>query len=393
MKIGVFLLAIGLIPALNITGQGTDAFLREVEAKHPVLKSIIGQTEVARAESVTGNTPGHFSVGFGYFPGTPETMGVKRTLSASQSFEFPTNYIQRAKFNRETFHLAETEYDLERVQILVAARANAYEYISLGRQIVVLEEKLNGYTQLREAWSELLRESAVTQPEYNRLQLELSITASEIASIQATKKSLQIHLDYISGGNCPLLNEASYDMMPEPDIELLIAEKRKLHPSFLIRDVEYAASQRAVSLTRAGNLPDVDLGFGSEIIAGEHYTGPTAGLSIPLWTNRNQLKLAKTKVEAAELSRQAAHAALVAEVHARFEYFQAARENFLTMREGYSAMGDTSGLMEALAEKELTITEYLSHMEAVYTSRITVIKLEKEYQLAHADLYDHLLIK
>jgi outer membrane protein, heavy metal efflux system len=385
-----------IITSATITvmmAQGTNAFLNEVAASHPLLKSYAGQLEVARAGSVTGNTPGPFTMGFGYFPGTPDAIGLKRTFSASQSFEFPTKYIKRGKLNRETFALAETEYKVGWLQTLNEARSEAYDYIGLSVRLAVLEEKLKGYSLLREGWSQMLDEGAVTLPDYNRLQLELSLTGSEMATVKAEMRALRVKLDYISGGKSTLLEGATFDELPDPDVAALIAEKRSMHPAWLLHEQEHAVSLQAVGLSRTDNLPDIEVGFGSEIIAGEHHTGPTVGLSLPVWTNRNQVKLARSKAEAAALSRDAAHSALAAEIESLYEYCMAVKVNMLEMRENSMAAGDISPLTEALTEKEITITEYFSHMEAVFASREALINLETEYHKTVAILYDHLLLR
>jgi outer membrane protein, heavy metal efflux system len=384
-----------MVPAIVkvVIAQGTADFMNKVAASHPVIKSHAGQLEVARAASVTGNTPGGLALGFGYFPGTPDAIGIKRTLSVSQGFEFPTKYILRGKMNRETFALAETEYRLGRLQTMSKARSEAYAYIGLKKRLAVLEEKLKGYSLLREGWSIMLEEGVVTLPDYNRLQLELSLTGSEIASVKAEMRALSVKLDYISGGYSNLLENAFYDELPEPDVVALLNEKRSVHPMWLLHDQEYELTVHTVGLSRADNLPDIDVGLGSEIIAGQHHTGPTVGLSIPVWTNRNQVKLARSRSEAAALSRDAAHSALTAEMESLWEYCVAARENMVEMNENSMAASDLSPLTEALTEKEITITEYFSHMEAVFAARVTLINLETEYYRSLAMLYDHLLLE
>jgi outer membrane protein TolC len=387
------LMSVIIVPVFITTAmaQGTVDFLNSVATSHPVLKSYSAQLEVARAGSIAGNTPGEFAIGFGYFPGTPDAIGLKRTISASQSFEFPTKYILRGRLNRETFALAVTELNLGRLQTLSEARSEAYSYIGLRRRLSVLEEKLNGYLLLREAWSQMFGEGAVTLPDYNRLQLELSLTGSEIATVRAEIRAKRVKLDYISDTNSSLLENATFDEMPEPDLRVLIAEKRSVHPAWLIYDQEYALSLQAVGLTRADNLPDVEVGLGSELIAGQHHTGPTVGLSIPVWTNRNQVKLARSKAEAAALERDAAHAALVAEMESLYEYCVAVRENIVELQESSLAASDLPALSNALTEKVITITEYFSYMEAVFASQEVLINLETEYHKALALLYDHLV--
>jgi len=376
---------------LNLSGQGTVTFLNEVSSSHPALKSYASRLEVSRAESVTGNTPGNFGVGYGYFPGSPDAIGVKQTISATQSFEFPTNYVRRGKLNKETYAREETEYELNRVRTLLEARNTAYRYICLKAKLVVLQEKLAEYSALKSGLVAMLQEGAVTRQDFNRLNIELSITVSEISSSQAEINAIKSNLDYISGGKSTLLDAAGYDRFPEPDLLVLDSIRRAMHPAFLLYDKEFAISQQRLSLTRSDNLPDIEVGFGSEIIAGNHYTGPSVGLSIPLWTNRNEVKLASVRSSSAAVEREAAQSSLSSDLKTMFEYYMNLKQNFEAMKENYSVFGDVAGLAEALKEKEITISEYISYLESVYDIREAIIDLDKDYHVVLASLFDYLL--
>lgn len=391
MNRNIFLIILLLAAALNLSGQGTINFLAEVSANHPVLKSYTSRLEVSRAESVTGNTPGDFGVGYGYFPGTPGSIGVKQTISAKQSFEFPTNYVRRGKLNREAFARDETGYELERIRTLLEARNAAYQYIWMKARLDVLEEKAANYSLLKMGWTTLLQDGAVTRQDFNRINIEFSIARSEIDALLAEMNAVRSKLNYISGGQSFMLDSSDYDQFPEPDMQALDSIKRAMHPAFLLYDREYTVSQQQLSLSRADNLPDIELGFGSEIIAGQHYTGPSVGLLIPLWANRNEVKLASAKSSAVAVEREAAHSSLRSELETQFEYFTLVKQNYFTMKENYLAYGDITGLEEALKEKEITVSEYISYMESVYDIRESIINLEKDYHTALASLFDYVL--
>lgn len=391
MNRNIILIILILASGLNLSGQGTVNFLQEVSANHSVLKSYAGRLEVSRAESVTGNTPDDFGIGYGYFPGTPDAIGVKQTISATQSFEFPTNYVRRGKLNREALARDETGYELERIGTLLEARNAAYRYICLKARIEVLEEKAASYAMLKTGWTAMLNDGAVTRQDYNRINIELSIARSEIDALLAEMNAIRSKLDYMSGGQGFLLDSTGYDIFPEPDLQALDSIKRAIHPAFLLYDREYAVSLQQLSLSRSDNLPDIDVGFGSEIIAGQHYTGPSVGLSIPLWANRNEVKLASAKSSAIAIERDAAHSSLRSELEIQFEYYTLVKQNYSGMKENYSAFGDIAGLDEALKEKEITISEYISYMESVYDIREMIINLDKDYHTALASLFDYML--
>ncbi|MBE0676704.1 MAG: TolC family protein [Bacteroidales bacterium] len=375
-----------------MAGQGTEAFLRQVAVGNPVLKHYESILEARRVEASTGNNPGEFTAAFGYFPGTPDDIGLKRTFEASQAFDFPTTYILRGKLNRETFALAETEFGAGRVATLLEARLLAYEYIALRKKMAILEEKQLGYDSLRMAWELLLDEGAVTILDYNRLLLEVAGARSETASGEAALRALVAKLEYISGGGAALLGEADYDIFAMSSLDNLIRSKRESHPGFLKPEKEYLLAVREVDISRAANLPGFEIGFGSEIIAGEHYTGPKVGVSVPVWTNRNRVKLSQARVTAAERGRDAAIDLLVAEAGALYENCLSAERNFTAMSAEMENAGDTGLLIRALSEKEITTTEFFSFMEAVYEARLTTVQLELEYMTSKARLNDHALV-
>lgn len=386
----IILLAGSVIP--GSFGQGTGDFLKQVSGSHPVIKHYESILEARRAESATGNTPGELTAGFGYFPGTPESIGLKRTFEAAQSFEFPTAYIIRRRLNRETFSLAGTEFSLGRTEALLEARVMAYEYINLSKRIGILKEKQEAFESVRLGWNILLEEGAVTILDYNRLLLELSRARSQVASEEAALKALRVRLDYISGGRGDLLEGTGYDTYEEIDSEELIELRRQSHPAFQLHEKEYNLSLGEIDLTRAGNLPGLELGFGSEIVAGEHHTGPRIGISIPVWTNRNQLKLSKARAVATGAGRDAAIAMMVSETLSQYEYCMLAKLNFEEMREELSHAGETSLLINSLTEKEITITDYFAYMESLFESMLMLTDLENDYFTALARLYDHKLV-
>jgi hypothetical protein len=91
------------------------------------------------------------------------------------------------------------------------------------------------------------------------------------------------------------------------------------------------------------------------------------------------------------VEREAAQSSLRSELASGYEYYLSVKENYEAMKESLTAFGDVSELTEALKEKEITISEYISYMESVYDIREAVINLDKDCHIALATLFDHLL--
>jgi outer membrane protein TolC len=241
-------------------------------------------------------------------------------------------------------------------------------------------------------WQSLLYEGVITILDYNRLLLEIAKTKSETASEETALRALISKIDYISGGQSGLLEDAGYDILDKGNLTDLIETKKTSHPGFIIPEKEYLLAVREVGVARADNLPGLEIGFGSEIIAGEHHTGPKVGISVPVWTNRNQVKLSQARVTAAERSRDATINLLVTETESLYESCEMSAENLETLKAYMANYGDTTSLTKALYEKEITTTEFFSFMDAVYDAKGTLVKLEWENMVAKARLLDHTLI-
>ncbi|MDX9929921.1 MAG: TolC family protein [Bacteroidales bacterium] len=377
--------------ATTMSGQGLESFLREVASSHPVIQHYGKIVEARRVESFTGNTPGDLTLGFGYFPGTPDAIGIKRTLEATQSFEFPTIYLLRKNINRETFSLAETEFLAGKTELLLEARLLAIRYLGTQRQLDILREKLNDYDVLLKGWDTMLAEGAITILDYNRLKMEISIAHSEIAELEASLKAMKPELDYCSGGRAGLLDGSGYDEPELPELDRLLELRRSYHPAFILKEREYNLALRQVDLSRAENLPGLNVGVGSEIIAGEHHTGPKIGISFPLWTNRNQVKLSKANAEAAGAGREASVALLINKTEAEYDYYSHLKLSYDRLKSGAAGAMETALLAKALREKEITITDYFAYIESVYESRLALVKLENECMASLSRLLDHIL--
>ncbi len=381
-----------LLPNL-MTGQQREAFLEQVFLNHPDIESYNELLEAYRIEGLTGNHPAPLRIGFGYYPGVPDEIGIKRTISASQAFEFPLSYIRRADLNRDLFELNSIEVESAILAILIEAKITAFDYIAASRRVELLREKEAGYSDLRSGWNRMLEEGKVTQFDYNRLMLELSRTRSEIDLLEASKESMMSDLNFYSGGNGHLLSGAGYPDYELPDLEMLLSEKRESHPEFILHRQEQITAQSDLQLARALNMPAIEIGFNSEMVAGKRHTGPSVGLSVPLWTNRNKVRFAEARLSAAGVHAEAATDRLAVRTESDYRYYSQLSESYDRLYGIYRESGSDQPALRAVSEQAITITEYISHMDARYSALETLVKLETEIMKLLVRLYDHRLLE
>lgn len=378
----------GLISAQSITG-----FLERVSANNPEIEAFSKLLEARRIEARTGNVPSDPFVTAGFMPGNKEEAGDMTTWSVSQSFYFPTKYLLQKKINNNTIILAEQEYSQARMLIMLEAEQLAFDLIYNTKALNTLLERKKGYEVLRSSWGKMLENGEATIMDYNNILLELSAVNLEINRRESETEMLKEKLGYMSGSDAAEIGSADYPVIEVPDFDLLIKEKSVSHPAYLIPEIEYNISRQEVKLSKSGSLPEFQVGYQSEIVAGTAYTGPAAGMSIPLWANSNKVKSASAAAEYSDALRAATLLKLKSETRKTYSRVAALQKSKEEIRAIIDSGGGTKYPDKALEAGEISVSTYFMYLKSLYESEDRLLELENEYQKALAVLLDHRLLR
>ncbi|HOK75238.1 MAG TPA: TolC family protein [Bacteroidales bacterium] len=368
-----------ILISIPLAGQDLNSFLREVAENNPEIIAYRKMLEARKAEARTNLYPSGPEASFGYMPGSGSTAGTKKTWSVSQKFDFPAKYLAMKNISRNTISLAEQEFELGKLNILLEAEITAYDYHFRKRLLALYEKRSNDCSVLLEAWKKKLEEGETTINEYNRIALELSAVRLRKSNIEAEIKSLEQKLLYLAGGkiNFPEAIEYPEDLTIEPDS--LIKIKLLKHPAFLIPVREYELSFSEMSLGRSSGLPELMAGYSSEILPSETYTGPVIGISIPLWASSGKLKSARARVYQAEASMNSTIEKLKSEIKREYAVMESLKSAINDLKNILKSSGSTAAPEKALLEGEITITEYFALISVIYDTEERLIETENEY--------------
>lgn len=389
----IFLLTLLISVSGLASAQSITEFLGRVSAGNPEIAAYGKLLEARRIEARTGNAPSDPFVSAGFMPGNTDEAGDKKTWSVSQSFDFPTKYLLQKKINNNTIILAEQEFSQARMLIMLEAEQLAFDLIYNTRVLNTLLERKKGYEVLRSAWGKMLENGEATIMDYNNILLELSAVSLEINRRESETEMLKEKLGYMSGSDAAEIGNADYPVKEVPDFDLLITEKSESHPAYLIPEIEYSISRQEVRLSRTGSLPEIQVGYGSEIVAGTAYTGPVAGLSIPLWANSNKVKSASAAADYSDALREATLLKLRSEAQNNYSRAAALQKSLSEIREIIESGGGTRYPDKALEAGEISVSTYFMYMKSLYESEDRLLELENEYHKALAALLDHRLAK
>lgn len=381
------------INSLLGTAQGINQYLDTVAENNPEIIALNRLLEARYAEVRTGITPPDPSVTFGYMPGSTGINGVKKIWSVNQSFSFPLKYIIQKKLSKNYYVLAEYEFRQAKLSTLLDAKLTLYELIHREKLLELLEKRSAGYNKLRSAWKIMLDNGEATVLDYNKIIMELSSVGLEISRVKAEMNQIKEKLDFLNGtsGFIPMVPD--YPEVVEMDLEQLIAEKSGVHPGFLIPKTEYLISQEELKLAKAESLPEIQLAYSSEMIPGETFTGPVGGITLPLWANANRIKSSSAYVMHAEAGKEAALSGLISEIRGEYSVMLALGRSVSELRSILEENGKTGSYETALENGEISIIDYFSYLDIIFSTEERLLETELEYQKAIARLSDHTLLK
>jgi heavy metal efflux system protein len=213
----------------------------------------------------------------------------------SQSFAFPSVYLNRSKLANANIKSSELQHSVTQIEIATQVKQVYWQYIFLKskQKLLIYQDSLyNGFLRAAE-----LRANA---GETNRLEM---ITARS-QSLEIKNQLFQVNSDIeISGRNLMvLLNSKSVLIPSDIGVTKIVALNfdsvsvvQNPYLGYIKQQVE--VSQIEQKLERSQMLPDLNIGYFSQTIIGtqdvngapqifgkrDRFTGIQAGISVPLW--------------------------------------------------------------------------------------------------------------
>lgn len=373
----------------NVVAQETTQFIDSVKLNHPALISLGNLNEVSRAVSRTGLYPPGPELSAGWFPGNTAGSGIKRTWSLSQSFDFPTAYIRIAELKRTNLNLALAESRLLETQILTNAGIAVIEYTATLKRIDLVEGRVEHMNKYEEMYSMMVETGEATILDLNRIRAEALILKSTLATLTGEASAAAIRLDYISNNNSQLISGEMYPDFPVMGKESLLEEKRKIHPAFAVSRLRIEKAGAGLKLNRSSLLPGITVGYGSESVAGQDFTGPQLGLALPLWNKSGTVNAARAELFWEESQSAADISALENEIVSLLNEFEAISTNLREVEEHVNSSEAIRLLNISLQSGAITLTDYLSGLQDFWAVEELLLNLEREKMLLLSEIWDH----
>ena len=366
--------------------------LHQVAANNPELRANGQLIQSRKLEARLDNNLADPSVSYSHQYGNKSGMGFQGELVASQSFDFPTVYAQKHKLTKSKWAGLDREGQAYRQEILLQAKNLCLELVLLNQQKALLDERLRNAEQLAALFATRLERGDANVLETNKIDLELLNVKTEARANETARQAKLCELATLNGGEPIAFDAASYpaeELAPYTELrgEAMAADSRLT----LLRSEEQTAL-RQVKLNRAKGLPGFELGYRLNTASGgERFNGFLVGVSIPLFSNRNNVKQARAQQLYTELQLESTTRTVENQLRQDYDEALSLRGSMEEYAKLLKQQNSLALLNKAIQAGQISMIVYFVDAAAYYESVENYHQLQFQYQTLLARLYKHRL--
>lgn len=391
MQMKRFILTIALVSSAMAAGAQTsiEEVLRSVEANNKELQANRQMVTAQKLEAKLDNNLPDPSVSYTHQYGNKEGMGIQGELVASQSFDFPTVYVQKNKLSKAKGEGFDRQSAEIRQQILLQAKEVCLDLVLLNQQKNLLDIRRQNAEQLSALYKTRLQNGDANVLEVNKINLELLNAKNEARMNEAARIAKLHELAMLNGGIEINFTDTAY--LPVENPLSFVDLKQEAIPAnrqLLSLQSEKAAALRQLSVSKSLNLPGFELGYRlNTATGGERFNGFLVGISIPLFSNRNHVKQAKAQSLYTDLQLESATATIESDLLRLYNQSVALKTSIDEYSEVLKSQNNLALLNKAIQAGQISMIEYFVDVTTLYQSMQNHMQLQNEYQKVMAQLY------
>jgi outer membrane protein TolC len=369
-----------------------EEVLNEIEQNNTELKGYQAFIKSQQLENKsTNNLPDPQLSGF-YLPFGDNVTGDYTEYQISQSFEFPSVYGARGKWNDSKSEQLASAYSTKRQEVLLQAKAILLELAFLQKKKAMETERRTQSKQVFDQIQELFDKEQVGILDLNKAKIAW---IQEQFVVQQIESDIQIQLSKLktlNGGN-PIGGISSQIVLPAEigTVENLWQEKLTNDPRLQELKANETASLQKVKLEKNKVLPNLALGYNYQGFSGNNNSGFYGGVSIPLWNSKNKVKAAEANYEYQQSNTEVITNSLYAEFQETYTRYDLMLEKYNEYQTTMGNLDSEQLLFKAYQLGEYSFMDYYLELQFYRTATDKMLQMEKELQLLQAQLLKHQL--
>lgn len=382
----IILATMAFAAVVSAKAQDINAVLKSVEQNNMELKALLKGNEAADIENKSQNTLEDLSIEYSPFFQS-ETSGIASSeLVITQGFDFPTLYGARKKAGQLQRNVLDMQYQTARRDILVNAKKLCLDIINYNKQKQLLQERRKNADELLAMFELKFKNGDATSLELNKIKLDRMNLETELVQADTKHANAMQQLQALNGGLPIEVNMTEYPQAPADD-EVTMYEKA-VATDWTVRTAQASvlAAEQDVKVNKQSWIPKFEIGYRRNTEGDNASNGFLIGGSIPLFSSKNKVKIAKARQTEAVM--QHANARINAENSARTMINQMKQLKASADAYDVPLMRQTLKLLRTAVENgEISVTEYYVEADNIYKNMITYMDIERQYQDALTEIY------
>ena len=381
-----------LIGFIGLNAQeNIGRILKQIEENNTTLNAVRAETGAEKTGNKTGLMPRDPEVEFNYLWGNPSSIGDRTDFSVVQSFDFPTAYAYRSQIAELQNEQADLEYLAQRNELLHQARLLLSELTWLNALTAEYTSRVEHARQLNENYLRLLDAGETSILEVNKSGVTLLNISQQLENLQINRRQLLSEVEQLNGGKPVNFTDSTFTAPPlTNEFQQWYTKAEQKNPVLKRLKQQIELSHKQVQLNKALGLPKLHAGYMSEKVLGEHFRGITAGVSIPLWENKNRVDYARQQAEAAAMRDADFRFRFYAELENHYNKALALQASAADYEKMLQQLNNRPLLEKALDAGQISLSEYLLELSVYYEAVDNLLEMKRNAMMAYFSLYRYI---
>ena len=316
-----------------------------------------------------------------------DNVGNRNDISITQSFDLATLSGKKGNLATALDLQSSLRYQAELTDVIYDARILLSDIVYYNNLIETLTSYQSAMEVLLNKTERSLMAGEATAMDMGKVRLQLS-SARTATSMAVTERTALIEsLRTISGHSDVDFTGFSFECdKPSGDIDSWLNAVVENNPIMLYAESRVRSDELQLDIDKMAWAPKLDVGYMAELARDEKYRGVTVGVSIPLWSNAQNVRRSRAVVSQARADGEWQRQELMTRATNAWN-----RANTLDRiaSESHTALeqSDTRALLDrALESGELSVLDYLLELGMYYDAVKENLKVQQEYHHALSDL-------
>lgn len=382
----IIIAAIALAATASIKAQDINAVLKSIEQNNVELKALQKGNEATGIEIKSQNTLEDLSIEYSPFFQSKVGGIASSELVITQGFDFPTLYGARKKAGKLQRNVLDMQYQTARRDILLNAKKLCLDIINYNKQKQLLQERRKNADELLAMFKVKFDNGEATSLELNKIKLDRMNLETELVQADTKHANALQQLQALNGGLPIEVNMTEYPAVPADNDQTMYEKTVATDWNVRTAQASVLAAEQEVKVNKQSWIPKLEIGYRRNTDGDMASNGFLVGGSIPLFSSKNKVKIAKARQSEAVM--QHANARINAENSARALVNQLKQLKASVDVYDVPLMRQTLKLLRTAVENgEISVTDYYVEAEGIYKNMVTYMDIERQYQDVVTEIY------